>query len=134
VNGLLESKGCSPITQSVKADKILTRPEINLQDLMGIHPEFGAALVGLDKEVLEQAEIQKKYEGYIRKEHDLAEKMIRLDDIRLPETFDYHRVKALSFEGREKLSRSKPNSLGQASRISGVTPSDISVLMVFIGR
>ena len=75
-----------------------------------------------------------KYAGYIRKERELAEKMIRLDDIKLPAGFDYHDIKALSYEGREKLNRSKPASLGQASRISGVTPADISVLMVYIGR
>ena len=134
INGLLEQKGLSPLSQSVKAEKVLTRPELSLQDLMAALPEFGAALAGYSTEVLEQAEIQKKYDGYIRKEREQAEKVIRLDDIRLPEDFDYHKVKALSFEGREKLSRSKPNSLGQASRISGVRPADISVLMVFIGR
>lgn len=134
INGLLEQKGCAPLSQSVKAEKVLIRPEISLQDLMSVHEEFRASLSGFDSEVLEQAEIQKKYDGYIRKEREQAEKVIRLDDIHLPGDFDYHKVKALSYEGREKLSRSKPNSLGQASRISGVTPADISVLMVFIGR
>lgn len=134
INGLLEQKGLSPLSQSVKAEKVLVRPEITLQDLMQVHPELREGLSGFDANVLEQAEIQKKYDGYIRKEREQAEKVIRLDDIRLPEDFDYHKVKALSYEGREKLSRSKPNSLGQASRISGVRPADISVLMVFIGR
>ena len=134
INGLLEQKGLSPLSQSVKAEKVLIRPEITLRDLMAVHPEIQESLAGYDNDVLEQAEIQKKYDGYIRKEREQAEKVIRLDDIRLPEDFDYHKVKALSFEGREKLSRSKPNSLGQASRISGVRPADISVLMVFIGR
>lgn len=134
VNGLLESKGCAPLAQSVKADKVLIRPEIQLQDLMAANPEFGAALSVFSTDVLEQAEIQKKYEGYIRKEREQAEKVIRLDDFVLPMTFDYYKVKALSYEGREKLTRMKPNSLGQASRISGVTPADISVLMVYIGR
>jgi tRNA uridine 5-carboxymethylaminomethyl modification enzyme len=133
-NPLLESKGCAGLSQSVKAEKVLIRPEIVLQDLMLANPELGAALEGFDAEILEQAEIQKKYEGYIRKEREQAEKVIRLDDIVLPGNFDYHQIKALSFEGREKLSRSKPNSLGQASRISGVTPADISVLMIYIGR
>jgi tRNA uridine 5-carboxymethylaminomethyl modification enzyme len=131
---MLAQKDCAPLTQSVKIEKVLTRPEITLQDILGVHPELKERLKGYDEVVLEQAEIQKKYDGYIRKEREQAEKVIRLDDIRLPETFDYHKVKALSFEGREKLSRMKPNSLGQASRISGVTPADISVLMVFIGR
>ncbi len=134
INGLLTSKGKSPIAQSMKAEKILGRPEISLRDLMDVNPAFGEALEKYDTAVLEQGEIQKKYEGYIRKERDLAEKMIRLDDIRLPDSFDYHRIKALSFESREQLTSVKPSSLGQASRISGVTPADISVLMVFIGR
>jgi tRNA uridine 5-carboxymethylaminomethyl modification enzyme len=134
INGLLEQKGLSPLSQSVKAEKVLIRPEITLRDLMAVHPEIQESLAGYENDVLEQAEIQKKYDGYIRKEREQAEKVIRLDDIRLPEDFDYHKVKALSFEGREKLARSKPNSLGQASRISGVRPADISVLMVFIGR
>ena len=81
---------------------------------MDAHPEFGAALSVFGDEILEQAEIQKKYEGYIRKEREQAEKVKRLDDFILPSTFDYHKVKALSYEGREKLSRTKPNSLGQA--------------------
>lgn len=133
-NGLLERKGCSPMTQGMKIEKVLTRPEISLEDLMSVSQELRDGLAGFSEEVLEQAEIQKKYEGYIRKEREQAEKMIRLDDIHLPGGFDYHQIKALSFEGREKLSRMKPRSLGQASRISGVTPADISVLMVFIGR
>jgi tRNA uridine 5-carboxymethylaminomethyl modification enzyme len=118
----------------MKIEKVLTRPEISLVDLMSVSQELRDGLAGFSEEVLEQAEIQKKYEGYIRKEREQAEKMIRLDDIHLPGDFDYHQIKALSFEGREKLSRMNPRSLGQASRISGVTPADISVLMVFIGR
>lgn len=134
INPMLEAKACAPLSQGMKAERILIRPEVNLADILAVHAELQAALSGYSTEVLEQVEIQKKYDGYIRKEREQAEKMIRLDDIRLPETFDYGMVKALSFEGREKLSRMKPNSLGQASRISGVTPADISVLMVYIGR
>ncbi|MFN8396880.1 MAG: tRNA uridine-5-carboxymethylaminomethyl(34) synthesis enzyme MnmG [Bacteroidia bacterium] len=134
LNGMLEAKGCALLSQSVKAEKVLIRPEVTLAEIMSAHEELRNALSGYSAEVLEQAEIQKKYDGYIRKEREQAEKMIRLDDIRLPEAFDYGKVKALSFEGREKLSRMKPNSLGQASRISGVTPADISVLMIYIGR
>jgi tRNA uridine 5-carboxymethylaminomethyl modification enzyme len=134
VNGLLESMGQSPLKQTLKAENVITRPGIEMQHLIAVNPELGVALMAYDAETREQAEIQVKYDGYIRKEKELADKMIRLDDIRLPEAFDYHRVTSLSFEGREKLSRVKPASLGQASRISGVTPADISVLMVFIGR
>jgi tRNA uridine 5-carboxymethylaminomethyl modification enzyme len=134
VNGLLESMDNPGLKQSVKAEHVITRPGIEFKHLMEVSPELKAELQGYDLEILEQAEIQVKYEGYIRKEKELADKMIRLDDIFLPEQFDYHKVTALSYEGREKLSRVKPGSLGQASRISGVTPADISVLMVYIGR
>ena len=134
VNGLLESMGSAALKQTVKAEQIITRPGFEMRHLAEINPEFGSELAAYDAETLEQAEIQVKYEGYIRKERELADKMIRLDDVLLPGTFDYHKITALSFESREKLSRVRPNSLGQASRISGVTPADISVLMVFIGR
>ncbi|MEM6269762.1 MAG: tRNA uridine-5-carboxymethylaminomethyl(34) synthesis enzyme MnmG [Bacteroidota bacterium] len=133
-NGMLTKLGTSPLKQSVKAYKVLTRPGVGLNDLKAINPELAKVLARYDAETSAQAVIQIKYQGYIRKERELAEKMIRLDDIVLPDTFDYHRIGALSYEGREKLSRVKPASLGQASRISGVTPADISVLMVYIGR
>ena len=133
-NPVLEQIGSTPLKQRVKALTVLSRPEISLALMLKHLPEIADQITTNDAEVLEQAEIQLKYEGYIKKEHELAEKMIRLDDIRLPQTFDYHKVNSLSFEGREKLSRVKPVSLGQASRISGVSPADISVLMVYIGR
>ncbi len=134
LNPHLEEGGNSLMRQKAKADSILNRPEISLETLIRVSPEIAQQLQGFSAEVLEQAEIQIKYAGYIKKEREMAEKMIRLDDIRLPEKFDYSKVKALSFEGKEKLSRSKPQSLGQASRISGVTPADISVLMIYMGR
>ncbi len=134
INGHLESIGQKGLKQKVKAESIITRPKIGLNHLMNCNEELKADLMQFSAEVREQAEIQMKYAGYIRKERELAKKMIRLDDIRLPQDFNYHNIKALSYEGREKLTRSKPTSLGQASRISGVTPADISVLMVYIGR
>lgn len=134
VDGFLQSKGQSPLKQKIKVENLITRPKVELKDIMALNPELASDLEGFSQEDLEQAEIQVKYKGYIRKEKELADKMIRLDDINLPQEFDYHRIKALSFEGREKLTRVKPESLGQASRISGVTPADISVLMVYIGR
>lgn len=133
-NGILQREGTTPLKQTIKAGKVLTRPGITLEHLFEMNPALGEAISGFDKETVEQAEIQVKYEGYIRKERELAEKIIRLDDIVLPDAFDYHQIGALSYEGREKLTRVKPGSLGQASRISGVTPADISVLMVYIGR
>ena len=88
----------------------------------------------LDKEVIEQAEIQVKYSGYIDKEKNNAEKLNRLEDIRIPENFDYSSIQSISFEGREKLKQIKPRTISQASRISGVSPSDVSVLLVYMGR
>jgi tRNA uridine 5-carboxymethylaminomethyl modification enzyme len=88
----------------------------------------------LDREVLEQAEIQVKYSGYIDKEKENADKLHRLEHIRIPDDFDYRKLKSLSFEAREKLEQIRPVSISQASRISGVSPSDISVLLVFLGR
>ncbi|MCL4113804.1 UNVERIFIED_CONTAM: hypothetical protein GTU68_037529 [Idotea baltica] len=123
VNGMLADKGQSPLKQKIKVEGLLTRPKVDLSEIMNTNPQLR-----------EGAEIQVKYRGYIKKERDLANKMIRLDEINLPESFDYHSLQSLSFEGREKLSRVRPSSLGQASRISGVTPADISVLMVYIGR
>lgn len=130
----LEEIGSTPLKQKVKAESIITRPGMTLATMMEASQELRDAIGELDAEILEQSEIQVKYEGYIKKEKELADKMIRLDDIKLPESFDYYKVKSLSYEGREKLHRVRPASLGQASRISGVTPADISVLMVFIGR
>jgi tRNA uridine 5-carboxymethylaminomethyl modification enzyme len=88
----------------------------------------------LDREVLEQAEVQIKYSGYIAKEKVNADKLHRLEAVKIPEYFDYTKLKSLSFEAREKLTKIKPVTISQASRISGVTPSDISVLLVFLGR
>lgn len=133
-NGILQREGTTPLKQTIKAAKVLTRPGITLQHIFEMNPALGEAISRFDTETVEQAEIQVKYQGYIRKERELAEKIIRLDDIVLPDGFDYHQIGALSWEGREKLTRVKPESLGQASRISGVTPADISVLMVYIGR
>ena len=87
-----------------------------------------------DNEIIEQAEIQMKYEGYIQKEQEAVEKFLRLEDLLLHDNLDYHSIKSLSMEAREKLAKMKPKTLGQASRISGVNPSDISILMVHIGR
>lgn len=134
INGMLESIGQSRLKQKMKASSIITRPGVDLNMLMKASEGLKSELMVQGNDVREQAEIQVKYDGYIKKERDLAEKMIRLDDIRLPNDFDYYKVKALSYEGREKLNRARPASLGQASRISGVTPADLSVLMIYIGR
>ncbi len=134
LDSYFESIGSSPLKQKMKAASVLTRPHVTLHDLIGLIPELGDSLRNETLESLEQVEIQIKYAGYIQKEKDLADKMMRLDTIRIPEEFDFSSITSLSAEAREKLSRMKPGSLGQASRISGVSPADISVLMVFMGR
>ena len=134
LNPLIEQRGGGLLKQKVKLKSVINRPQLSLRDLMEASGQLAKQLEEFSAEALEQVEIQLKYEGYIKKEREMAEKMIRLDDILLPEKFDYHKITALSYEGREKLNNAKPRSLGQASRISGVTPADISVLMVYMGR
>jgi len=133
-NQELENLQTSPLTQKIKLSKLLARPEINLNTIAGMDPDFRDHAKQYTAEELEQAEINLKYAGYILREKDMAQRVHRLDAVPLPSAFDYHKIKALSNEGREKLSRLKPESLGQAARISGVSPADISVLMVYMGR
>ncbi len=135
INPILEEKKSSPIRQSGKLFKLFARPQIVLDDLRGVSSI--AAYIeehALDKEVLEQTEIQVKYSGYIEKEKNNADKLHRLENVKIPANFDYSKLKSLSFEAREKMSKIKPTTVSQASRISGVSPSDISVLLVYMGR
>ena len=134
VNPYLESKGSAPLKQKVKLDSILSRPHILLSEMQTAIPELATFLNEYEEEYVELAEINLKYEGYIQKEKDMVEKMVRLENIKLGEKIDYHQLVSLSSEAKEKLTKLKPLTLGQASRISGVSPSDISVLMVFMGR
>jgi len=134
VNGFLESVGTPPITQKMKLINILLRPQIEMPDLVAAIPELNSYLQKVDREFIEQAAIQMKYEGYIEKEQGQVDKMARLEDFSIREDFDYDRVKSLSMEARQKLVKVRPRTLGQASRISGVSPADISVLMVYMGR
>jgi len=137
INGYLESAQTATIDQKVKIASLLLRPQINLKGLADNIPALQNHLKEINpchEEILEEAEIMIKYEGYIEKEKDLAQKVERLESVTLKEDFDYHRLKALSFEAREKLSKIKPRSLGQASRIAGVSPADISILIVHLGR
>ena len=134
-NPILESKGTTAMKQSGKLFKVFARPQIDLEDVLKIKSVANYVDEnGLDKEVLEQAEIQVKYAGYIEKEKNNADKLNRLEDIKIPENFDYSKLKSLSFEAKEKMSQIKPATVSQASRISGVSPSDISVLLVYMGR
>lgn len=134
-NPVLEKKGSSPMSQSGKLFKLFARPQITLEDVITFEKvkEY-INENNLEQEILEQAEIQVKYAGYIEKEKNNADKLNRLEDVRIPENFDYSKLKSLSFEAREKMSKIKPRTVSQASRISGVSPNDISVLLVYMGR
>ena len=136
VNGLLEQNDSSRIEQKTRLSYLLLRPQIGLSDMINTLPSLERFREGdrFVKECLEEAEIQIKYDSYIQKEKELAEKLDRLEYIKLPKDFDYHTIQSLSYECREKLNRYKPETLGQASRISGISPADINVLAIFLGR
>ena len=134
-NEILLAKDSSPVHQSDKMFKMFSRPEITMEDMRKIDAvEQFIDENTLDTEVLQQAEIQVKYSGYIEKEKNNADKLNRLEGIKIPESFDYSKLKSLSFEAREKLKAIQPATVSQASRISGVSPNDISVLLVYMGR
>ncbi len=134
INGYLESIASAPIKQKVKLQSILLRPHVSIDALIATLPAVSQHLSTYDREVQRLAEINLKYAGYIEKEQELVEKMNRLESVRLHENFDYHQLASLSAEAKEKLSEIKPRTIGQASRISGVSPSDVSVLLVHVGR
>lgn len=133
-NQFLEQFSSSPINERVKALKILLRPGINLKDMCRDIPGLSDAIGEVDTLTLEQAEIQAKYDVYIEKEKELVKKMASLEDLVIPASFNYDNITALSNEARQKLTKIKPGTLGQASRISGVNPSDVQILMVYMGR
>ena len=134
INTYLESKESAATRQKVKLSSILLRPNIGLDEMRAVVPDLDQFLQGHTQECIELAEINMKYEGYIRKEQDLVDKMNRLEEVKLWDTLDYHALPSLSKEAREKLTRVRPRTIGQASRISGISPSDISVLLVHMGR
>ncbi len=135
INPILESVGSASVKQSDKMFKAFSRPKVTMDHMMRLESVSNfVAEQELDREVMEQAEIQVKYSGYIQKEKNNADKLHRLENVRIPDNFDYSKLKSLSFEAREKLEAIRPISISQASRISGVSPSDISVLLVFMGR
>lgn len=135
INPILESIESSPIKQSDKMFKLFSRPKVTMNHMLTLAPvsQF-VEENNLGNEVLEQAEVQVKYSGYIAKEKVNADKLHRLESVKIPLNFDYRKLKSLSFEAREKLTAIQPVTISQASRISGVTPSDISVLLVYLGR
>lgn len=134
-NPILVLKESAPMNQSDKMFKVFSRPQIELEDILKFEKvQKYIQENDLDKEIIEQSEIHVKYSGYIEKERNNAEKLIRLEDIKIPENFDYNKIKSMSIEAKQKLSKIRPVTISQASRISGVSPADISVLLIYMGR
>ena len=133
-SSVLEQAQSSPLKHAVRANDILARPHVSLASMVAHIDSIGNTCSQHAEEVLEQVEIQVKYEGYIAKEQDMADRLGKLDDLKIPGDLDFDRLTSLSFEGRQKLANRRPKTLGEASRISGVSPSDLSVLMVYLGR
>ncbi|MCS7073139.1 MAG: tRNA uridine-5-carboxymethylaminomethyl(34) synthesis enzyme MnmG, partial [Bacteroidia bacterium] len=134
INSYLESIGDSPLQQKIKADQVLRRPSITLQELLKRLPNLQTTFSSFTPEVIEQIEIQIKYAGYIQKEIEMASKIQKFEHLLIPADFDFKKIHGLSNEAKDKLTRFRPQSLGQASRISGISPSDISVLLIYMGR
>ena len=134
INPYLTQINSAPILQKQKLSQVLLRPNVNLKEIIKASEGVAAMIETNLGEALEQAEIQVKYEAYINKEKDLVEKMSQLEDLVIPDTFTYDKIHSLSNEARQKFIKIKPRTLGQASRISGVNPSDVQILMVFMGR
>ena len=133
-NTFLRENNSAELTERTKALKLLLRPGIGIKEMIAAIPGLASRIGTVDPLVLEQVEIQAKYDVYIEKEQELVSKMAALEHLTIPETFDYDRLTAMSAEARQKLNKIKPATLGQASRISGVNPSDVQILMVYMGR
>tara|TARA_B100000683_G_C12427320_1_gene530287 strand:- start:711 stop:1304 length:594 start_codon:yes stop_codon:yes gene_type:complete len=135
INEMLEQKESSLLRQKVKIKSILSRPHIWMKDLLVIENlKSFIEKNNIEEDSITQTEIEIKYSGYINREKDNAEKITKLEKIIIPENFDYTKLHSVSTEGREKLNEIKPKTIGQASRISGVSPSDINILLIYIGR
>lgn len=134
LNGYLESIQSSTITEKQKAAKILLRPDVDIISMAEAVPSLQQVLAGYDREIIEQAEIQVKYERYIEKEQEMAERLSAMEERIIPDNFNYDKVAALSNEALQKFKKIKPRTLGQAGRISGVNPSDVQILLVYMGR
>ena len=137
LSNFLANAGTAAIKQKTKAISIAARPQITVRDLLEtIAPDYLVKLAesGMENEVLESAEIRIKYEGYIQREKIIAEKIKRLDRVRIPADIDYSELLSISTEGRQKLARINPETIGQAGRISGVSPSDVNILLMYLGR
>jgi tRNA uridine 5-carboxymethylaminomethyl modification enzyme len=134
INPFFENLGSAVISEKQKLEKIILRPNVALKAVMDAVSGVGEALDNYPQESLEQAEIQTKYQVYIDKEKELVQRMSQMENLAIPEQFDYRRIVSLGIEAREKLSKIRPQTLGQASRISGINPSDVQILMVYMGR
>jgi len=133
-NPYLESVYSSPLVTKQKAAQVLLRPSVDILSMKNHIERMNETLSSFDQNALEQAEIQLKYQTYIDKERELVEKMNRLEDLIIPDEFNYAKLVSLSTEARQKFERIRPRTLGQASRISGVNPSDVQILMLYMGR
>jgi len=134
-NPILEEKNSSLISQPDKMFKVFSRPQLELEDILKFEKvQEYIAKHNLDTEIIEQAEVQVKYSGYIEKEKNNADKLNRLEDVKIPDNFDYDKIKSLSYEAKEKMKKIRPVTISQASRISGVSPADVSVLLIHMGR
>ena len=137
LNPILEKKNSSTISQKMKFDKIISRPNISIKEVVKTSDKITGQINSLDslkEEVVEQAEVQIKYSGYISKEQNVADKIIRLEGTKIPEDMDYSKLSSLSNESKEKLKNISPKTIGQASRISGIKPTDINILLIYLGR
>jgi len=134
VNPILAEKESALVTQQVKLASIISRPHINMNDVKRMSNSFETFLINYDEYSIEQAEIQLKYVGYIDREQEHANKLNRLEELQIPSEINYSEIKSISLEAKEKLKKAQPKTIGQASRISGVSPSDISVLLIHLGR
>lgn len=133
-NPVLEKLDSSPIKQQIKLTKLITRPNIGMSELLIMSKELQSFVKDISEDVLEQVEIQLKYEGYISREQDVADKLNRLDQVKITDDVDFAKLESLSSEAVEKLNEIRPATIGQASRISGVSPSDVNVLLIYLGR
>ena len=134
VDGWLEQIGSSPLHEGCKISELILRPQVNIKDLAEVLPGLKNRIETISDEIVESCEIHIKYAGYIKREQMEAAKLQRLDQIRIPDGFNYNKVQSLSTEARQKLSRIRPKSIGEAQRIPGVSPNDVSVLLVLMGR
>jgi tRNA uridine 5-carboxymethylaminomethyl modification enzyme len=134
MNGLFESIGSSPMQQKQKLSQLVLRPGVGAKQMIEHHPELKKEFESYNDLVIEQAEIQMKYDVYIEKEKEMVERMTQMEGLEIPATFDFDRVQAIGNEAKEKLKKIQPRTLGQASRISGINPSDVQILMVYMGR